>query len=171
MTYPIDFILNKIFPSPKNHYATFFISIIIIAALSWVLVESAIGIAHILNISEAIIAVTVLAVGTSVPDLLSSIGVSRQGRGGMAISNAIGSNIFDILIGLGLPFLLIILIDGGSISLDAGNLNMSAWFLLSTIAVMFVLFVINKWVVGKKMGVFLLLLYVAYVVWAIMNVG
>jgi len=168
---PIDFILGKFFPSPEKYYTTFFISIIIIAALSWVLVENAISIAHILNISEAVIAVTILAAGTSVPDLLSSIGVSRQGRGGMAISNAIGSNIFDILIGLGLPFLLIILINGDSINLDVKNLNSTAWFLLSSIAVIFVLFVINKWVVGKKMGAFFILLYVAYIVWAIINVS
>ena len=171
ITFPIDFILGKFFPSPKNYYTTFFISILIIATLSWILVENAISIAHILNISEAVIAVTILAVGTSIPDLLSSIGVSRQGRGGMAISNAIGSNIFDILIGLGLPFILIILIDGDSINLDVSSLNMTAWFLLSSIAVIIVLFVINKWVVGKKMGTFFILLYVAYIVWAIINVS
>ncbi len=170
ITHPIEFLIGKFFPSPKNYYVTFLISILIIAALSWILVEAAISIAHILNISEAIIAVTILAIGTSVPDLFSSIGVSRQGRGGMAISNAIGSNIFDILIGLGLPFLLIILINGAPISLDVYNLNMTAWFLLSSIVVILVLFVINKWVVGKKIGVFLISLYIAFIIWTIINV-
>ena len=171
ITFPFDFVLDKIFPSPGKHYAVFFISILIIAALSWVLVESAIVIAHILNISEAVIAVTVLAVGTSVPDFISSVVVSKQGRGGMAISNVIGSNIFDILIGLGLPFLLIILISGGNINLQVDNLDMSAWFLLASVVVLFGLFMINKWYVSKKMGVFLILLYIAYIVWAIINVG
>jgi len=119
---PIDFVLSSLFPNPKKYHTTFFISIFIIATLSWVLVESAIHIAQILNVSELIIAVTVLAIGTSVPDLLSSMQVSKQGRGGMAISNAIGSNIFDILIGLGLPFLLIILINGNSIGIDISGL-------------------------------------------------
>lgn len=171
ITHPFEIALGVLFPDPKKYYTTFFISIVIIAAFSWVLVESAIGVAHILNISETIIAVTILAAGTSVPDLLSSISVSRQGRGGMAISNAIGSNIFDILIGLGLPFLLIILIHGTAINLDVSNLNQTSWFLLSSIAIMFVLFVINKWVVGKKMGLFLVLLYIAYIVWAIITVS
>ena len=171
ITFPFDFVLDKIFPKPEKHYAVFFISILIIAALSWVLVESAIVIAHILNISEAVIAVTVLAVGTSVPDFISSVIVSKQKRGGMAISNVIGSNIFDILIGLGLPFLLIILISGGNINLQVDNLDMSAWFLLASVVVLFGLFMINKWYVSKKMGVFLILLYIAYIVWAIINVG
>ena len=171
ITYPIDFMVSKLFPNKNKYYTIFIISIVIIAALSWVLVEAAINIAIILNISELVIAVTVLAVGTSVPDLLSSVQVSRQGRGGMAISNALGSNIFDILIGLGLPFLLIILISGDSFALDISNLNISVWFLLSSIIIIFIIFVINKWVVGKKMGTFLILLYVAYIVWAIINVS
>lgn len=48
----------------------------------------------------------------SVPDALASIVVAREGYGGMAVSNAIGSNIFDIDLGIGLPFLIKILVDG-----------------------------------------------------------
>jgi Ca2+/Na+ antiporter len=42
--------------------------------------------------------------GTSVPDALSSLFVAQDGEGDMAVSNAIGSNVFDILMGLGLPW-------------------------------------------------------------------
>ncbi len=98
ITKPIDQFLQFIFPSPKHYYLNFLFSILLIAALSYVLVEVAVFSAHILNIPEAIIALTVLAVGTSIPDLFSSIIVARQGRGDMAVSNAIGSNIFDILV-------------------------------------------------------------------------
>lgn len=48
----------------------------------------------------------VVAAGTSIPDALSSILVARDGYGDMAVSNAIGSNVFDINLGLGAPFLL-----------------------------------------------------------------
>ncbi len=170
MMKPVDFMLSLVFPNPKHFIATFLISITMIAAISWVLVESAIEIAHILNISEAIIAVTILAAGTSIPDMLSSAVVSKQGRGGMAISNAVGSNIFDILIGLGLPFLLIILIEGGSVKMQVDNLTTSVWFLLSSVVILFVMFLLNKWIVGKKMGTSLILIYLAYVVWAIFYV-
>jgi Ca2+/Na+ antiporter len=50
--------------------------------------------------------VTVLAIGTSIPDALGSIFSAKQGYAGMAVSNAIGSNVFDILIGLGVPWLI-----------------------------------------------------------------
>ena len=99
-------LLGNVRAHPGVYLRTFFLSILIIGGLSWVLVELAVLLAHSLGISEVIIALTVLAAGTSVPDLLSSLAVARQGRGGMAVSNAIGSNTFDILIGLGAPWLL-----------------------------------------------------------------
>lgn len=48
---------------------------------------------------------TFLAAGTSVPEAVSSVIVTNQGQGGMGISNSIGSNTFDILLCLGLPWL------------------------------------------------------------------
>lgn len=166
---PVDFVINLIFPNKKYFTINFFISIIIIAGISWVLVESAIEIAHFLHISEAIIAVTILAVGTSIPDLISSVIVSKQGRGGMAISNAIGSNIFDILIGLGLPFLIVIVSLGGEANIDVGNIEISVYFLLASVFVVFLLFILNKWKVGKIFGSTLLLIYLTYVIWAILS--
>jgi sodium/potassium/calcium exchanger 4 len=47
-----------------------------------------------------------LAAGTSIPDALSSIAVARDGLADMAVANAVGSNVFDIWLGLGLPWLL-----------------------------------------------------------------
>ncbi len=168
---PVDWLLDKFFPNEKYYGWIFTISIVIIAGISWVLVESAVEIAAILSIPEAIVAVTILAVGTSVPDLLSSVLVSKQGRGGMAISNAVGSNIFDILVGLGLPFILVILMSGNSIDLDVGNLQMSVYFLFASVGLVFLLFMISRWKVGKLTGGILMGLYLAYVIWAIFNVN
>ena len=50
--------------------------------------------------------ITFLAAGTSVPDTIASVMVARNGYGDMAVSNSIGSNVFDILLGLGLPWFL-----------------------------------------------------------------
>ncbi len=62
-----------------------------------------------------IIALTILAGGTSIPDLLSSLIVAKKGKADMAVSNAVGSNIFDILICLGLPWMVYILRTGQSV--------------------------------------------------------
>ena len=167
---PIDYVINLFFPPIKYHIPVFFISIMFIAGISWILVESAVQIALIAHISETVIALTILAAGTSVPDLISSLIVSKQGRSGMAISNAVGSNIFDILVGLGLPFLLITLLSGGTVSIHAENIEESIYFLLTSILIVLSFFIINRWKAGKIFGSFLISLYVAYLVWAVFNI-
>ena len=58
------------------------------------------------GIPDALMGLTVLAAGTSVPDLLSSVIVARRGQGDMAVSSSVGSNIFDILVGLPVPWII-----------------------------------------------------------------
>ncbi len=140
--------------------------VILIAGISWVLVELAVLISADLGIPEAIIALTVLAVGTSIPDLFSSIIVAKQGRGEMAVSNAIGSNIFDILIGLGLPFLIVMLISGGSI--NAGGDLMGSTIILSLSVVLLILLqLFSKWKIGKLTGIILIGTYIIYLIYEI----
>ena len=158
-----DRLLYFIFPNKKYYYLVFLISILIIAGLSWALVELAVVISHILNIPEAIIALTVLAVGTSVPDLISSVIVAREGRGDMAVSNAIGSNIFDILVGLGLPMSIFILISGNFVSSN-GELTSSAVILFGSVIFLLAWLLFSKWRIGRITGVFLVSIYIFYVI-------
>ncbi len=158
-----DLFLGRLFPNEGHYYLVFLQSVVIIAALSWVLVELAVQISGAFHIPEGIIALTVLAVGTSIPDLFSSIIVARQGRGDMAVSNAIGSNIFDVLVGLGLPFAIFMLIHGGTVGTGGGNLLYSTVILFSSVILLFLLLLSSKWRVGKISGAFLVLLYVIYV--------
>ncbi|KAF8778255.1 Sodium/potassium/calcium exchanger 3 like protein [Argiope bruennichi] len=72
---------------------------------------------YTLGIPDSIMGITFLAAGTSVPDAFASLIVARQGLGDMAVSNSLGSNIFDILIGLAFPwFMQTALIEPGSIA-------------------------------------------------------
>lgn len=165
----VDSTFDFIFPKAEKYWQVFFVSIIMIAALAFVLVESAVIMAEILHIPAVIIGLTILAAGTSIPDLISSVIVAKQGRGGMAISNAIGSNIFDILIGLGLPWLIMISIYGNTIPVATENLNSSIILLFATVVAIMFLLIMRKWRIGRYSGLFLIALYVAYVVWAIVQ--
>lgn len=160
---PLNYMLRKIFPPPKHYIATFVLSILAIAVLCWILVESAIGISQILDIPEVIIALTVLAAGTSIPDMISSVIVAKQGRGGMAVSNAVGSNIFDILIGLGLPWLIMTLVRDSSISTHAEGLDESVLLLFGSVILIFGAFIVSKWRIGPKLGYILITLYLLYI--------
>ncbi len=167
LTFPFDYILSKLFPNPKYFYSVFIISIAIIAGLSWVLVESAVSIATILNIPAVIIALTILAVGTSVPDLISSVIVAKENRGGMAISNAVGSNIFDILFGLGVPWLLYMAFTHKTINVSTENLFSSVVLLFATVIVILFLMISQKWKLGRYSGYFLVFLYLVYLAYSI----
>lgn len=165
----IEIGLDKIFPSAEHYWWAFFVSIIVIAGLSWTLVESAIVIAEFLHIPAVIVGLTVLAAGTSIPDLMSSVIVAKQGRGGMAISNSIGSNIFDILVGLGLPWMLILAFTGNTIHVATENLNSSIILLFATVLAILFLLLLKKWKIGRMSGLVLIGLYVAYLVWSILQ--
>jgi len=167
-------ILSLIIPDPnKNKHSyigTFLMSISLIGLLSYILVESASSIATDLHISPAIIALTIIAAGTSIPDLLSSIAVAKRGHANMAISNAVGSNIFDILIGLGLPWLLGIVYFKNKVSVSTQDLSSSIILLLSSVVITLFILWQNKWYTSKKIGWLLILFYVSYIVWHIYQI-
>lgn len=162
-------LLDFIFPKKERYWLSFFVSILFIAGLSWVLVESAVIAAEILRIPAVIIGLTILAAGTSIPDLISSVIVAKQKRGGMAISNALGSNIFDILIGLGLPWA-IFTIGGKVVPVVTENLNNSIILLFATVIAVLTFLIAKKWRIGRFAGISLITIYLLYLAWNIWQV-
>ncbi len=146
----------------KFPFILFVLSIGMISLLSWLLVESAIGLSSALGIPELIIGLTIVAIGTSVPDLISSMIVARQSRPGMAINNAIGSNIFDILIGLGFPFLLFMLIHPEGFVTESKDLAISVGILMASAILLLIFFLMGKWKSSRPFGIALILLYILY---------
>ncbi|KFO87930.1 Sodium/potassium/calcium exchanger 4, partial [Buceros rhinoceros silvestris] len=92
-------------------------------------------IGYTLGIPDVIMGITFLAAGTSVPDCMASLIVARQGLGDMAVSNTIGSNVFDILVGLGVPWgLQTMVIDYGStVKINSKGLVYSVALLLGSV--------------------------------------
>lgn len=166
--------ISYLIPDPqttKKVSLTFFISIVFIAALSWLLVDRVIVIADIMNINATFLALSVLAAGTSLPDLIGSIIVAKQGRGDMAVSNAVGSNIFDVLFCLGFPWALYLVINPGSITVSNANLASSILLLFATVVAILFLLIIRNWRIGHKSGLILIGLYIAYCVYIAMTVA
>ncbi|XP_053567980.1 sodium/potassium/calcium exchanger 3 [Bombina bombina] len=145
----------------KWFMVTFASSSIWIAAFSYVMVWMVTIIGFTLGIPDVIMGITFLAAGTSVPDCMASLIVARQGMGDMAVSNSIGSNVFDILIGLGLPWALQTLaVDYGSfIQLNSRGLIYSVALLLASLFVTVCGIRLNKWKLDKKLGITCILLY------------
>lgn len=166
----IDKLLGVAMGNPRKSYVrTFIVSIAIISGLSWVLVEAGIAFAEAINIPPVIVALTILAGGTSLPDMISSVVVARQGRGDMAVSNAIGSNIFDILIGLGLPWV-IAMATGDAVHVGTGNLVTSTIVLAGSVAVLY-LFMLTGRKLSRSEGIVCVVLYSVYVIWVFLQSG
>jgi K+-dependent Na+/Ca+ exchanger-like protein len=154
----------------KAYWRTFVVSIIFISIISYFLVEYAVVFAEELHVPPIIVALTVLAAGTSVPDLFASVVVSRQGRGDMAVANAVGSNVFDILIGLGLPWLLVLVFQGGTVEVGTVDLFSSTILLLGTVVLLFV-FLTTGHKLSRLEGAVLILVYALYVLWVWLQGG
>lgn len=86
------------------HILTLIISVLWIFGLAFMMAWMASEISTSLVIPPQIVGITLLAIGISVPDLLSSMSLARQGFADIAISSFIGNNIFDLLIALPLPW-------------------------------------------------------------------
>lgn len=144
--------------------ATFVVAIIWIAFLSHYTVVWATKFGCIAGIPSSLMGLTIIAAGTSIPDALSSILVARAGHGDMAVSNALGSNVFDILLGLGLPFFLSNLVYGEEVPVAGDDLELSIFILFGVLLVLVGILIVSKWRLRPRVGAFLLSLYVVYVV-------
>ena len=128
-----------------------------------ILVDGAVTIAKIFWLSESIIGLTIVAIGTSTPELVTSIVAARRWNSDIAIGNVVGSNIMNILVILGisaiiapLPFL------------DASYVDL-AMAIFAPILLLFLSLLWTRNIIGRKEGILLLFTYIAYVGYLISN--
>ena len=121
-------------------------------------VDNAVIIARYFAVSEKFIGLTIVALGTSLPELVTSVMAIRKGRNDLAIGNVIGSNLFNILLVLGVSSLI------APIHYDIA-LNIDFIFLcLITIILFITMFIGKKHKLTKIEAVFFVILYFAYLV-------
>ncbi len=142
----------------------FLVLLIIIGIFTFFLTDAAIDLAHALGISPIIVAFTIIAAATSVPDTIISVSNARKGDIDDATSNVFGSNIFDILVGLGLP-LLIYTLYKGSVTIDFTNMEIILGLLGSTIILLY--FFAEDHSLNKRQARTLLLMYLLFVSYVI----
>lgn len=118
-------------------------------------VYSARNIALDLGVSERVIALLIVAVGTSLPELSAAIFASKKGEQDLLIGNSLGSNIFDICIVLGLP----ILIYGG---LNVSSFNFLDLFMISLAALVLFIFTRKDREISRKEGLVMILIFILY---------
>ncbi|XP_005235150.1 sodium/potassium/calcium exchanger 1 isoform X1 [Falco peregrinus] len=173
--FPIVFPLWSTLPDVRNpdskkfFVITFFGSIIWIAVFSYLMVWWAHQVGETIGISEEIMGLTILAAGTSIPDLITSVIVARKGLGDMAVSSSVGSNIFDITVGLPVPWFLYSVFNGLSPVAVSSNGLFCAIVLLFLMLLFVIISIAScKWKMNKLLGFTMFALYFVFLVISVM---
>jgi len=123
-------------------------------------VDGASSIASLLKIPTIIVGLTIVAFGTSAPEAAVSITSSLTGNNAMAVSNVIGSNLFNILMVIGVSALL------GDLLMEKSVLNKDLPFLVA-ITILFAAFILIGWNITNIEGIILLIILIAYILYLI----
>ncbi|KAJ8417620.1 hypothetical protein AAFF_G00224630 [Aldrovandia affinis] len=157
-------------PASKRYFVgTFLGSILWIGMFSYLMVWWAHQVGETIGISEEIMGLTILAAGTSIPDLITSVIVARKGLGDMAVSSSVGSNIFDITVGLPVPWLLYSVLNG-FVPMTVKSKGLFCAIVLLFLMLLFVIISIAscKWRMNKSLGATMFLLYFLFLVLSVM---
>lgn len=135
-----------------------------LAAIVWggdLVVDNASAIASSFGLSQNLIGLTIVALGTSLPELVTSVVASKKGENGLALGNVIGSNLFNILMVLGASAAISPLNVNPLSAIDTGFLiiaSLITWFLCR-----------SKNKISRFEGCFMLLMYTAYLIYIILR--
>jgi cation:H+ antiporter len=134
---------------------TLLIGMAITIAGARALVAGAISLATAYQVPEALIGVTIVAIGTSLPELVTSVIAARRGQSDVALGNVIGSNIFNILAILGTTAAL------KPLAVQAQFIALDIWVMTGA-TLLLLLFARTGWRIGRREGVLLLAGYLGY---------
>jgi cation:H+ antiporter len=126
------------------------------------LVTSAIEIARDFNVSETIIGLTIVAVGTSLPELVTSVMAALRKHSDIAFGNIVGSNIYNVLGILGVTAII------KPIDVPPQIASLDIWVMIGA-TVLLIITATSRWRIGRVEGGIMLAAYVGYCVWLGMN--
>ena len=133
------------------------VGLAIITVSAEVTVTNAIEVARFLGVDDAVVAILIVGLGTSLPELSISVGAVMKGRHHMSVGNLIGSNIFDTLVPIGVAAL----ISGVNFSADMLRFEVPYLFVLTTVVLVFFL---RKLGIQKSEAIIILFMYLSYAI-------
>ena len=142
---------------------TFIMSLVWITVFAYCMVWWATMVCTVSGLSQSTMGITFLAAGTSVPDLITSVIVARAGHGDMAVSSSIGSNLFDVTVGLPLPWLLFSLFNlAPSVPVSSAGIACQIGMLFIMLIAVILSIIGFKWRMTKPMGFVMMALYAGF---------
>ena len=146
-----------------NHIFLILIGIVALGYGSDIFIDSAINIASIFNVPTIVISVSLVAFGTSIPELVTSIVALKKGESGFVIGNILGSNIINLLLVLGTSLTI------NRIPITFSEVNILVYFLIATTLIfIFILFFQKS--INKFHGILLLIIYSIFIYFQFSNI-
>ena len=137
------------------------LGIVLIALSAEVIVNSCVNISKYLGVSEDLIGLTIIAVGTNLPELVTSIVAVKKGESDIAIGNLVGTNIYNIFLILGL-----------SSTINPITISTNAYIdiiILTITSFIVYIFIRHKKDINKIEGITMILLYIIYIVYVVVR--
>jgi Ca2+/Na+ antiporter len=153
---PFEFIFSWTIPpcdaESSWYVVTFFISMGYVAVLSSTTLKITTQLSYNMDLTHELAGVTLVAVGAEVPDTIASMAVAKLGEGPSAVSNALNSQIINLLVGLGVPYMIRSAIIGKGMNLGSGgDTQVFIGSCLGLLVMSFIFFVFrNVWMDGAK---------------------
>ena len=124
---------------------------------SRLLIDGATDIAHVLGLPDTVIGITIIAIGTSLPELATGVIAAMRGHGEVVVGNAIGSNLFNVLGIMGLTAIV------GPVPIPDKILHFDLWVMLACACLLFP-FALRNWPIGRAAGIVFMIAYIAYLI-------
>ena len=173
----VNRVLEKI-PAPKDKYAFlgkfplgFFLTILVIAVACAFFIQASVSFADMIGVSSGLIALTVLAGGSSVPELFSNIPLAKKGNIDQAIGNAFGSNTLDICISFAFISIPYAFFSGGISGSNVEEMMVPMYFLFGYLFLILGMFAASKFKTYKWQGYVLNALFLIFVVVSALNMN
>jgi cation:H+ antiporter len=136
---------------------------LLVIGSNW-LVGAAVGFARAFGVSDLVIGLTIIAAGTSMPEVATSVMAAIRGERDIAVGNVIGSNTFNILGCLGISGV----VSSSGLDIAPAVLNFDIWVMLAVAVASLPVFLLGRQI-GRRRGLLFLAYYVAYVVYLVMG--
>jgi cation:H+ antiporter len=137
--------------------------VLLVQGADW-LVDAAVSVARVFGISDLVIGLTVVAIGTSMPEIATSIVAALRGERDIAVGNVVGSNVFNILAVLGVTGL----VSNGSLPVSEAARNFDLWVMLAVAFACLPIMISGREIARWEGGLFLAY-YATYTAWLILQ--
>ncbi|XP_043506815.1 sodium/potassium/calcium exchanger 4-like [Frieseomelitta varia] len=172
--WPLKFLLYITIPDARIERLKHWYPLTFIMCLIWVGISSYLVswmttvVGDTIGIPDSIMGLTFLAAGGNMPEIASIVILARQGDGNMAMSNTLGANILDILLCLGLPWMIKCLMRGEDVEIISGSISYSVLSTVVCIVILYVVIAFSNFKLNKQVGIICLLVYTIFLIFAIL---